>query len=198
MEAEAKATEAKARFRIEQAKLDAEEELAVLSERGSSVTFGSRRSKVTSVTKLRKEIRAKGGSSCSIIGSIIKSSMNLPVNEDTLCDSRSFANEPVIRSKIEPISFRQKANAFFTKLEKPELVEATDLVNVKDYTNNLTHDNSYGRGGQPVAHAPYVAHWLLKSGALHFCDDKPLLLTNFFFICFPPIFFSGKQKTSET
>ena len=101
----------------EQAKFDAEEELAVLSERGSSVTFGSRRSKIKSVTKLRKDIRAKGGSSCSMIGSKIKSSLNLPVNNDTLCDSRPFANEPVIKSKIEPISFRQKANDFRTKLK---------------------------------------------------------------------------------
>ena len=58
--------------------------------------------------------------------------------------------------------------------------------------------NSYNRGGQPMAHAPYVAQWLLKSGALHLFDDKPLLLTNFllifFFICPPPIFFGGKQN----
>ena len=47
-----------------------------------------------------------------------------------------------------------------------------------------------------MAHAPLVAHWLLKSGALHLFDDKPLLFTNFFFICFPPIFFSG-NRTSE-
>ena len=50
----------------------------------------------------------------------------------------------------------------------------------------------YSRGGQPVAHAPYVAHWLLKSGALHLFDDKPLLLTDF--ICPSLIFFSGKQN----
>ena len=31
-----------------------------------------------------------------------------------------------------------------------------------------------------MAHAPYVAHWLPKSGALHLFDDKLLLLTNFF------------------
>ena len=97
-----------------------------------------------SVTKLRKEIRAKGGSSCSIIGSKIKSSLNLPVNNDTLCDSKPFANEPVIKSKIEPISFRRKANDFRTKLEEPLLVEATEPINVKDYTNNLTHGSSYG------------------------------------------------------
>ena len=143
-EAMAMAAEAKARFRIEQAKLDAEEELAVLSERGSSVTSGSSRSKIKSVTKLRKDIRAKGGSACSIIGSKIKSSLNLPVNNDTLCDSRPFAYEPLIKSKIELISFRQKANDFRTKLEKPELVEATEPINVKDYTNNFTHNNSYG------------------------------------------------------
>ena len=143
-EAEAKAAEAEARFRIEQAKLDAEEELAVLSERGSSVTSGSRRSKIKSVTKLRKDIRAKGGSSCSINGSKIKGSLNLPVNDDTLCDSRPFANEPLIKSKIESISFRQKANDFRTKLEEPNLVEATEPINVKDYANNLTHDNFYG------------------------------------------------------
>ena len=33
-----------------------------------------------------------------------------------------------------------------------------------------------------MAHAPYVAQWLLKSGALHLFDDKSLLLTNFLFI----------------
>ena len=54
------------------------------------------------------------------------------------------------------------------------------------------HGIGYTRGGQPVAHAPYVAHWLLRSGALHLFDNKPLLLTNFFFICPPPIFFCGK------
>ena len=143
-EAKAKAAEAEARFRIEQAKLDAEEELAVLSERGSSVTSCSRRSKIKSVTKPRKDIRAKGGSSCSIIGSKIKSSVKLPVNNDILCNSRPLANETLIKSKIEPISFGQKANDFRTKLEEPELVEATEPINVKDYTNNLTHDNSYG------------------------------------------------------
>ena len=35
-----------------------------------------------------------------------------------------------------------------------------------------------------MAHAPYLVHWLLRSGALHLFDDKPLLLTNFFF-CLP-------------
>ena len=33
-----------------------------------------------------------------------------------------------------------------------------------------------------MAHAPYVAQWLLKSGALRLFDDKPLLLTNVLFI----------------
>ena len=32
-----------------------------------------------------------------------------------------------------------------------------------------------------MAHAPYVAQWLLKSGALRLFDDKSLL-TNFLFI----------------
>ena len=33
-----------------------------------------------------------------------------------------------------------------------------------------------------MAHAPYVAQWLLKRGALRLFDDKSLLLTNFLFI----------------
>ena len=33
-----------------------------------------------------------------------------------------------------------------------------------------------------MAHAPYVAQWLLKSGALRLFDDKPLLLANVLFI----------------
>ena len=48
-----------------------------------------------------------------------------------------------------------------------------------------------------MAHAPYVAHGLLKSGALRLYDDKPFLLTIFlfiFFICPPPMFFGGKQN----
>ena len=45
---------------------------------------------------------------------------------------------------------------------------------------HAAHKVVYTRVGQPVAHAPCVAHWLLKSGALHLFDDKPLLLTNFF------------------
>ena len=36
-----------------------------------------------------------------------------------------------------------------------------------------------------MAHAPYVAHWLLKSGALHLFDDKPFLLTDFFIFYLP-------------
>ena len=55
----------------------------------------------------------------------------------------------------------------------------------------------YNRGGQPVAHAPYVAHWLLQSGALHLFDDKPLLLTNFFFIFALHRYFSVENRTSE-
>ena len=141
--AQAKAAEAEARFRIEQAKLDAEEKL-VLFERGSSISSGSRRSKVKSVTKLRIEIRAKGGSFGSIIGSKIKSSLNRPVTNDTLYDSRPFANAPVIKSKIEPTSFRQKANEFCTKLEEPVLVEATKPITVKDYSTNLIHYDFYG------------------------------------------------------
>ena len=46
----------------------------------------------------------------------------------------------------------------------------------------LPLDSPYDRGGQPMAHAPYVAQWLLKSGALRLFDDKSLLLTNFLFI----------------
>ena len=34
-----------------------------------------------------------------------------------------------------------------------------------------------------MAHAPYVAQWLLKSGALRLSDDKPLL-ANVLFIYF--------------
>ena len=44
-----------------------------------------------------------------------------------------------------------------------------------------------------MAHAPYVAHWLLQSGALHLFDDKPLLLTNFFFYICPSV----EYRTSE-
>ena len=29
-----------------------------------------------------------------------------------------------------------------------------------------------GRGGQPLAHAPRVEHWLLRNGALYIADDK--------------------------
>ena len=51
-----------------------------------------------------------------------------------------------------------------------------------------------------MAHAPYVAQCLLKSGALRLFDDKPHLLTNFLFIFF--LFalhrhFSVENKTSE-
>ena len=59
----------------------------------------------------------------------------------------------------------------------------------------------YSRGGQPMAHAPYVAQWLFKSGALRFFDDKPLLLTNFLFIYFflfaLHLYFSVENRTSE-
>ena len=48
-----------------------------------------------------------------------------------------------------------------------------------------------------MAHAPYVAHWLLKSGALHLSDDKPLLLTIFFFLFALHQDFSVENKTSE-
>ena len=48
-----------------------------------------------------------------------------------------------------------------------------------------------------MAHAPYVAHWLLQSGALHLFDDKPLLLTNFFFIFALHRYFSVENRTSE-
>ena len=49
-----------------------------------------------------------------------------------------------------------------------------------------------------MAHAPYVAHWLLKSGVLHLFDDKPLLLTDFFFYLFAlHLYFSVKNRTSE-
>ena len=54
----------------------------------------------------------------------------------------------------------------------------------------------YNRGGQPVAHAPYVAHWLLKSGALQLSDDKLLLLTNFFLFALHR-YFSVENRTSE-
>ena len=47
-----------------------------------------------------------------------------------------------------------------------------------------------------MAHAPYVAHWLLKSGALHLFDDKPLLLTNFLLFALHR-YFSVENKTSE-
>ena len=81
----------------------------------------------------------------------------MPVNKDTLCDSRPFANESVIKSKIEPHSFRQKANDFCTKLEEPLLAKATEPINVKDYTNNLTHDNSYGHlNPRAVGFAPQI------------------------------------------
>ena len=47
-----------------------------------------------------------------------------------------------------------------------------------------------------MAHAPYVAHWLLKSGALHISDDKPRLLTNFFLFALHR-YFSVENRTSE-
>ena len=48
-----------------------------------------------------------------------------------------------------------------------------------------------------MAHAPYVAHWLLKSGALHLFDDKPLLLTNLFIFLFDlHRYFSVENRTS--
>ena len=46
-----------------------------------------------------------------------------------------------------------------------------------------------------MAHAPYVAHWRLKSGALHLSDDKPLL-TNFFLFALHR-YFSVENRTSE-
>ena len=49
-----------------------------------------------------------------------------------------------------------------------------------------------------MAHAPYVAHWLLQSGALHLFDDKILLLTDFFFFLFAlHRYFSVENRTSE-
>ena len=51
-----------------------------------------------------------------------------------------------------------------------------------------------------MAHAPYVAHQLLKSGALHLFDDKQLLLTNFllfFFLFALHRYFSVENRTSE-
>ena len=51
-----------------------------------------------------------------------------------------------------------------------------------------------------MAHAPYVAQWLLKSGALRLFDDKPFLLTNFLFIFFLFAlhrYFSVENRTSE-
>ena len=47
-----------------------------------------------------------------------------------------------------------------------------------------------------MAHAPYVTHWLLKSGALHLSDDKPLLLTNIFLFALHR-YFSVENRTSE-
>ena len=47
-----------------------------------------------------------------------------------------------------------------------------------------------------MEHAPYVAHWLLKSGALHLFDDKPLLLNNFFLFALHR-YFSVENRTSE-
>jgi len=32
--------------------------------------------------------------------------------------------------------------------------------------------NGYTKDGQPVPHALYVAHWMLRSGALHPFDDQ--------------------------
>ena len=60
----------------------------------------------------------------------------------------------------------------------------SDSQTNKDYVFSFTGNLGkwgivYTRGGQPVA------HWLLKSGALHRFDDKPLLLTNFFFFYLP-------------
>ena len=49
-----------------------------------------------------------------------------------------------------------------------------------------------------MAHAPYVAHGLLKSGALHLFDDKPLPLTDFFFFLFAlHQYFSVENRTSK-
>ena len=52
-----------------------------------------------------------------------------------------------------------------------------------------------------MAHAPYVAQWLFKSGALRLFDDKPLLLTNFLFIYLflfaLHLYFSMENRTSE-
>ena len=47
-----------------------------------------------------------------------------------------------------------------------------------------------------MAHARYVAHWLLRSSALHLFDDKPLLLTNFFLFALHR-YFSVENRTSE-
>ena len=51
--AEAKAAETRARFQIEPAKLEAEEQLLVLSERGSSITSGSYKSKSKFISSRR-------------------------------------------------------------------------------------------------------------------------------------------------
>ena len=63
-------------------------------------------------------------------------------------------------------------------------------------SRNQARKNIYSRGGQPVAHAPYVAHWLRKSDALHLFDDKPLLLTNFFLFALHR-YFSVENRKSE-
>ena len=47
-----------------------------------------------------------------------------------------------------------------------------------------------------MAHAPYVAHRLLQSGALHLFDDKPLLLTDFFLFALHR-YFSVENRTSK-
>ena len=41
-----------------------------------------------------------------------------------------------------------------------------------------------------------MAHWLLRSGALHLFDDMPLPLTNFFLFAFHG-YFSVENETSE-
>ena len=74
--------EAEARFRIEQAKLDAEEELVALSERGALISGVSRRTKSTFLTKHRRQPHVENNSLNFKNDYAIKDELNVTENND--------------------------------------------------------------------------------------------------------------------
>ena len=104
--AKAAQAEAEARFRIEQAKLDAEEELVALSERGSVVSGVSRRTKFTFLTKQRRQPHVENNSpNFKNDYYAIKNELNVTENIDAF--STGLPSKPVIKRKIKTAVTKQ-------------------------------------------------------------------------------------------